>query len=303
MSMSSKWVQRLIQTAPPPIKSWAGSHLPGLSRWLGSRAFHQLDRAALHRFARDHAQPGMLDHSLAGGLAVIMPCYNHAPYLEATFASLFHQAHRPFQIICVDDCSSDDTWERLHGYADRLPAGIQLTLLRTPANGGQAAAINFGVEHSGASLYIVLNDDDYLMHDALEAIWAIMGHRPEVALLGSAARCWRGDGCPPGDEAQKRISTLQPTYTSIPLVETVPDSVLRFTHPNDINMTHSGMAFRRSAWQAAGGYYPDKNQRVVIFSDRDFQLRVAALFPAATSVDIPFVYWREGSSVDSGVYS
>jgi glycosyltransferase involved in cell wall biosynthesis len=301
--MHRKWARWLIQAAPPPIKRWAGSHLPGMSRWLGNRAFDQIDRAALRRFARSHAQSQPLDRSLANGLAVVMPCYNHGRYLEATFASLFQQTHRPFQIICVDDCSGDDTSERLHAFAARLPAGIQLTLLRTPSNGGQAAAINFGIEQSGASLYVVLNDDDYLMHDALEAIWAIIGHRPEVALLGSTARCWRGDGCPPGDEAQKRIGTLQPTYTTIPLCETSPESVLRFTHPNDMNMTHSGMAFYRSAWQAAGGYYPDKNQRVVIFSDRDFQLRVAALFPTAISADIPFVYWREGSSVDSGVYT
>lgn len=79
-----------------------------------------------------------------------------------------------------------------------------------------------------------------------------------------------------------------------------PSDVRRYRRYNDLNMTHSGSCFTKSAWQAAGGYYPDQRARLVPFSDRDFQIRLNALFPVALSPDAPFSFWRRGSSVDHG---
>jgi glycosyltransferase involved in cell wall biosynthesis len=303
MNTLQQWAQRLIGAAPPHIKAWAGSNLPGLKQWIGERAYNQIDQAALQQFAATHAPAAPVARSLENGLAVIVPCYNHSRYLEATFTSLFRQTHRPFEVVCVDDHSTDDTWARLQQLAVSPPEGIKLTLLQTPANGGQAAALNLGIQATTASLCTILNDDDYLMHDALAAIWTIMQHRSDLALLGSSARILAGEGCPPGGDEANQIAALSGAYTSIPLQEYRPADVLQLTDANTLNMTHSGATFYRSAWQAAGGYYADKQQRVVVFADRDFQLRVAALFPAAVAAANPFVYWRAGSSVDSGLYS
>jgi hypothetical protein len=67
-------------------------------------------------------------------------------------------------------------------------------------------------------------------------------------------------------------------------------------------MTHSGMTVLRAAWAVVGGYRSDPRARVVPYSDRDFQLRVASLYPIAV-IDEPLVWWRSDSSVDAGVNS
>jgi len=303
MSTTSKWARRLIKAAPPQLKRWIGSNLPGIGRQITDHAYNQLDQVRLKQFAQAQAGKLAIPEAHDRSLAVVMPCYNHAFYLDATFTSLFGQTHRPFEIVCVDDRSTDDTWVRLHQFVAQAPPGIKVTLMQTPRNVGQAAAINLAVRMSSATILTIVNDDDYLMHDALDAISTLLAHRPDLALLGAEARPFRGTGCPPGSDAEKRIASSYPEYAGMPLVEYRPSEVLKFTHPNQLNMTHSGTTFYRHVWQSAGGYYADKEKRITIFADRDFQIRVAALFPVAVSITVPFVYWRDGSSVDSGLYS
>lgn len=62
------------------------------------------------------------------------------------------------------------------------------------------------------------------------------------------------------------------------------------------------MTVARSAWEVVGGYRPDVSSRVDPHSDRDFQLRVAALYEVAV-IDDPLVWWRSDSSVDAGLNS
>lgn len=303
MHLTSKWTRHLIQAAPPPFKRWLGTYLPGLKQRLGDHAFNRIDHSALQRFAETHTRSAPVMRSLDDGLAVVVPCYNHASYLDTTICCLVQQTYRPFQVIFVEDHSTDDTWLRLQDLVAQFPNDIQVTLLRSDRNRGQAAALNLGIEQTKASIYTVLNDDDYLMHDALEAIVTILNHRTDLYLLGTGSRPFTGAGEPPGDDASKRIAQTHPQYMAIPLVDYTPLSVPLFKHPNDLNMTHSGTTFFRSAWQAVGGYYAEKAKRVVVFADRDFQLRVASLFPVAVSREVTFSYWRANSSVDSGKYS
>lgn len=303
MSNLSKWVRWLIQTAPPGVKDQVAACMPQLKRQLGSYAFDRIDQVALKQFVRDHAPVPVAERSLENGLTVVIPCFNHADYLKAMIDSLFNQSYRPFQVIFVEDHSTDDTWARLQELTSNFPADIAATLLRNDRNRGQAASINLGIAQTHASLYTILNDDDYLAHDALEAIVRILRERPEIYLLGAVARSFGGGTGAPADATTWRIGQNHPQYTTISLSEYTPFQVSRFVHANDLNMTHSGTTFYRSAWQAVGGYWPNRKERVVLFADRDFQLRVASLFPVAVSSEVAFSYWRDDSSVDTGKYS
>lgn len=269
--------------------------------WPGAYLKHRVIGSKLQQFQNENWPKKPVERSFEQGIAIVIPCYNHTDYLESTFTCLAHQTYRPFEVIFVEDHSTDNTYAYLKQLSSQLPAGITPTLIRTPKNSGQAFAINFGVNQANASLIMVLNDDDYLMHDALEAAVEILQHNSNLYLFGATSRIFNGYGCPRDDEVNKLIRNIYPSYTSIPLKTYSPADTVQFTHPNDITMTHSGSVFFKSAWQLAGGYYPQKSKRVVIFSDRDFQLRVAALLPVAVSMEVPFVYWRSDSSVDYGL--
>lgn len=266
--------------------------------------YHQPLPVSLRKFQLDHALPILPTRSLDGGLAVIVPCYNHIAYLEETLTSLAAQTYRPFEAIFVDDHSTDKTKVELERLCPMLPAGIRATVLQTPSNQGQAAAINLAVENTRASIFVILNDDDYLMHDALEAETTIFQARPEIYLLGADVVPFSGSGfLDQLSEADKRIASRYPKYIDIPLVFRGPGDIDGMKHAGDLSMSHSGMLFHRAAWQAVGGYYSNKRARVVVHADRDFQMRVISLFPGAVTYDASFAFWRSDSSVDRGRYS
>jgi len=234
-------------------------------------------------------------------LAVVIPCYGHAPFIREMFESIRLQTIPPNQVIFVIDQSPDNTLQILQDLVNQYSAEMsaQLIILENEENLGQAASLNKAIEYSDADLIMILNDDDYLLHDSIEVALSLLKKYPNAALLGGHALHFGGDQL-------KSIPRLIQSICPIDDIEIdlrSPELVSTYQKYNDINMTHSGSCFFKSAWKVIGGYYPDKTQRLVHFSDRDFQLRMNALFPVVLSNITPLSCWRNDSSVDQGVNS
>lgn len=69
-------------------------------------------------------------------LSVIIPCYNASPYIMRCLDSLYKQDFSDFEIIVVDDCSTDDTFAVLSKASEQSP--IKITTLRNEQNSGPA---------------------------------------------------------------------------------------------------------------------------------------------------------------------
>ena len=234
-------------------------------------------------------------------VAIIVPCYGHAPFLEEMFESICKQTVPASEVIFVVDHSPDDSLQILQNLISKYQPTIksQFVLLQNEINLGQAASLNKGIEHSNMDLIMILNDDDYLMHDCIEVTYKILQKYPDAALLGGHSLHFGGNEL---KHTSKLIESICPTE-KIEIDFRLPSQVKTYRKYNDINMTHSGSSFYKSAWKYIGGYYPDKSKRLVHFSDRDFQLRMNALFPVALSNTTPLSCWRNDSSVDQGVNS
>jgi GT2 family glycosyltransferase len=234
-------------------------------------------------------------------LAIVVPCYGHAPFLEEMFESIRHQTVAPNEVIFVVDKSPDDSLQILQKLINenQHSSTSRFILLENDVNLGQAASLNKGIECATAELIMILNDDDYLMHDSIEVAYKILKKYPDVALLGGHSLHFGADEL---KQTTKLIESICPAE-KIDIDLRHPNQTLSYRKYNDINMTHSGSSFYKTAWKAIGGYYPDKSKRLVHFSDRDFQLRMNALFPVALSNVTPLSCWRNDSSVDQGVNS
>lgn len=220
---------------------------------------------------------------------MVVPCYNHARFLPFAVQSLVEQSLQRFDTVLVDDCSPDDTRRLLSGLAESLRDRGDVTVIAHDTNRGQAASLNEAIATATTPLVTVLNDDDWLTPTALEVIIATYERLADVAVVGSHSQWFTGEGRPAagsvvGDTRVRRFE---------------PSDVRGMRWPSDLNMTHSGMTAALTAWDVVGGYRADVAARVVPFSDRDFQLRVAALYPVAV-IDDPLVWWRSDSSVDAG---
>jgi GT2 family glycosyltransferase len=183
--------------------------------------------------------------------------------------------------------------------ASQLPRGTVKTS-RNSRNLGQCATLNSAIGRTDADVIVVLNDDDYLMHDALEWIDTVFRANPDVGLVGA-----RGVHV----ASQVRLDNLKKSVTAalissdFAIHRSDPAAARSYTSARQLDMCHSGSAFLKQAWEAVGGYYPDKKRRVVFPSDRDFQLRVNCLCPVALVMDAAFAFWRVGSSVDAGLFT
>lgn len=235
-------------------------------------------------------------------LAVVIPCYRHAAFLPTTLTSVLAQTRRPDEVIFVVDCSPDETRGIVDAFIRDHDSGHgwRLRLLENERNLGQSASLNRGIEAAESELIMVLNDDDYLMHDAVETVLGLFSLQPEIVLLGANHIPFTGD-----ESLRTALKTIAEStaQNGIQLEVSYPRQARRYRRYDDLRITHSGSTFLKAAWLAVGGYYPDKDRRIIPFSDRDFQLRVNALFPVAISPVISFSFWRSNSSVDGGVNS
>jgi len=96
-------------------------------------------------------------------ISVILPVHNGAPYLVDAIESLLNQTFRDFEIIAIDDGSTDDTAEILARVSNE-----RLRILRFPVNRGIVAALNAGIEASNSELIARMDADDICLPARLE---------------------------------------------------------------------------------------------------------------------------------------
>lgn len=98
-------------------------------------------------------------------VSVIMPTYNCSDYIVQSIQSVISQTLDEWEIQIVDDCSTDQTWEKLQQYLKQYP---NIHYHRLPHNSGPAAARTEAIRRSNGKYIAFLDSDDLWMPDKLE---------------------------------------------------------------------------------------------------------------------------------------
>jgi glycosyltransferase involved in cell wall biosynthesis len=121
----------------------------------------------------------------AGLISVILPTYNRALFLTEAFASIAAQWHRNWELIVVDDGSTDETSEVLDRLVPDCPGPVRV--VRQP-NAGAYAARNTGLDQAtGDAVAFFDSDDLWLPHHLERCAQALVTH-PEVDWVFGACR-------------------------------------------------------------------------------------------------------------------
>lgn len=112
-----------------------------------------------------------------------MAAYNGAAFIPETLDSLFAQTFTDFEIIVVDDCSTDQTWDVLQSYRDP-----RLNVIQAPCNGGPVEARNRAFAAAQGRYIVGLDQDDLCRPDRLERQVAYLEANADVVLVASAAQ-------------------------------------------------------------------------------------------------------------------
>jgi glycosyltransferase involved in cell wall biosynthesis len=185
-------------------------------------------------------------------VSVVLAVYNGAAYLGESIASLVAQTHADFELIVVDDGSTDTTPELL---AELAAADARIRVVRQP-NGGHAAALNRGIAEARHEWVARMDHDDRSLPERLAKQLAFLAENPDVHVLGSYAVAIDAVGRPM-------------SFLSVGPVNATMFNALRAS--NDIiSVIHPSVMMRKSTVMELGGYRtPDS------FADIDLWSRVA----------------------------
>ena len=114
-------------------------------------------------------------------LSIIIPVYNVAPYLKECLDSVIAQdvPRSSYQIICVDDGSSDGSGDILDRYAETAE---NMIIIRQK-NSGVSAARNAGIEKAGGEYLWFVDSDDFIAHNSLGRLISVIKEKPSDVIF------------------------------------------------------------------------------------------------------------------------
>ena len=123
-------------------------------------------------------------------VSVVLPTYNRAPLLSRSIRSVLGQSYANFELLVIDDGSTDDTAAVVKGFSDR-----RITYVSLPSNRGAAAARNVGIRLATAKfLAFQDSDDEWLPSKLAQQISAFERGPARLGMVYSDMQRIRRDG-------------------------------------------------------------------------------------------------------------
>jgi glycosyltransferase involved in cell wall biosynthesis len=116
----------------------------------------------------------------AARVSVVTALYNHADHVEAALDSADRGRYRDFELVVVDDGSTDHSRRVARSWIERHPS-VPAQLLRHPVNRGLPASRNTGIAFARGELVLVLDSDNELFPDCIDRLVAALDSDPEAA--------------------------------------------------------------------------------------------------------------------------
>lgn len=110
-------------------------------------------------------------------ISVLMAVYDAGRFLDKSIGSVLRQTFTDFELICIDDCSTDSSRNVLRRYAAEDP---RVGMVFLPHNHGPAYARNAGLKIARGEYVTFLDADDWLADDALEQIVETFDRNPKT---------------------------------------------------------------------------------------------------------------------------
>ena len=110
--------------------------------------------------------------------SVIIPTYNRLNLLKRAVNSVLDQSFKGFEIIIVDDCSTDGTWEWLKSIKNE-----KIRIYRNKANSGESFSRNFAAKYSKFDFICFLDDDDAWLENHLYNFYRFFKTYPDVDMV------------------------------------------------------------------------------------------------------------------------
>ncbi|MGZ4292667.1 MAG: glycosyltransferase [Solirubrobacteraceae bacterium] len=161
-------------------------------------------------------------------VSVVIPCFNYGHYLSEAVETVLAQTLQAFEIVIVDDGSTDDSAAVARALIDAHPEA-SIRLISQPNSGSPGHSRNIGIAAARADYIVCLDADDILALDYLERCADALDRHPEAAIAYGALQCF-------GDDTTLTDPREWDTRAEL-----------------DCNFLTVASMFRRRAWEQVGG--------------------------------------------------
>lgn len=218
-------------------------------------------------------------------VSVIIPAYNVAPYIGKSLQSVLQQAEQSFEIIVVDDCSTDETAAVVHQFRDN-----RIRLLQNEQNRGQSYSRNRAMQEAKGEWLALLDADDWWSPKRLAVLLEIAEDEKVDMIADDLLRVYTED-------EQRGTSVLSTRGARVEKPIQIP--MITFI---EWDLGIMKPLIRRTFWHTAGIQF-DESLRA---GEEDFPFFLQCLIQGAKFLLVPEAYYfyrlRPGSMVSRRVH-
>lgn len=224
-------------------------------------------------------------------VSVVIPAYNSSPFIAATLRSALDQTYDNYEIIVVDDGSTDDTLQVVNSFVSSSCdlVGKPIRIL-SKSNGGPASARNLAIRNSTGKYIAFLDGDDMWMPDKLAEQVEFLERHPEVGMVYAEAIVFSEQNGQ--KEFRETIGyTGETSFCHLLLGDHIPNSTVMI---------------RRECVDKIG--WLNESRELVAVEDYEYWLRLARSFPLK-GIAKPMAYYRvhannlmgDGENIERGL--
>ena len=208
-------------------------------------------------------------------VSVVIATYNRANFLPATIDSVLNQKFQNFELIVVDDGSTDNTRQVLEPYSSRIRYFYQ-------ENMGPSAARNMGARQANTPWVAIQDSDDLCASNHLEALYGYVKNHPQIGMVFANGKYLSGP--------EHNRETIIPAKKSrrlarmgVQLADLFENSIVRL----------QAALISKEAYDSLGGH----DESLWICMDLDLAFRLFMNFPVTYLEDVVFYYRKHDGNI------
>jgi glycosyltransferase involved in cell wall biosynthesis len=217
-------------------------------------------------------------------LSILIPLYNAEKYIAQTIESVLNQTFEDWELIVLDDCSTDNSYEIAKSYES---SDKRITVKKNTQNLGMMGNWNEGIKYCHSEYFVKLDADDLWHPNLLAESIEILDKMPEVALIftkyiniDEEGNAIKNSEITLPDFAQNKA------FSCVPLVQTGVDKMLSYS------ILRQGLSvMRRKVFDEIGTYRYLLTLETQASTDTAFYFRVGCHYQIYC-IDKPYYYYR-----------
>jgi len=178
-------------------------------------------------------------------VSVVMPCYNEEKNIEKAIKSILKQSFQDYELIIVDDCSTDNSVEIIKRFDSN-----KIRIIKKDKNTGVSDSLNIGIKQSKSDIIARMDADDISLKKRLEEQYNFLKNNSDYILVGSWGYLIKNN---------KLYEVKTPTS-----FKEIKKKMIK-----DNPFIHTSVMFRKEPFNRSGGYRNIKG-----FEDYDLWLRM-----------------------------